>query len=68
MSGTYALEPHGITFLQPLQINCEYDEQAAFNAGGQMMFFRSQSSINGPWTAVPGGTFNAGFASLQVRR
>lgn len=66
VSGTYTFEPHGITFQVPVQINVEYDTVSAEAAGGFMVWYRSDSNIDGPWEVVPGGTFNNGLASLNV--
>lgn len=68
VSGTYSFEPHGKTFNQPVQINCEYDVIAAAEAGGQLVFYTSKDSLDGPWIPVEGGspTFRSGFASVQT--
>jgi len=52
VSGTYSLSPHGVDFLQPVQINCEYDVRAAVESGGELMFYRSETSMEGPWEPV----------------
>ena len=52
VSGTYSLSPHGVDFLQRVQINCEYDVRAAVESGGELMFYRSETSMEGPWEPV----------------
>jgi hypothetical protein len=68
VSGTYSFLPHGVDFLQPVQINCEYDIRAAVEAGGELQFYRSESSMEGPWEPMQGGTFQEGIGSLLVER
>ena len=68
LSGVYAFTPHGATFVRPVFLSVEYDEEAMqkLGPGMELAWFRKATPSALYYEKLDGGVFEKGVASLAT--